>query len=286
MKKKFLQYMFLGCSLMLIFSSCRKDAFDNTTETGQSGKSYVYIDGGPVKAQYFQPFTTVVPVNMFILRRDAANTADNQKAITVTIKSLSIDDYNAANSTTYTAIPAALATQATDATITTAADGITMNFAAGVFAKNYVLNVDGSQFDPSKKYALYLAITNFGGMSKKVGTDTILCVLGVKNKYDGTYHASGTRIHPTLGTFTFDYDVEMTTSGATSINGPALADLHADLSLTVNPDNTVTPSSTAQTVFVPAGLTNTYDPATKTFDLHFAYNTGAPRILNVKLVKQ
>ena len=286
MKKKFLQYMFLGCSLMVLFSSCRKDAFDNTTETKGSGKTFVYIDGTPEIDQYFQPFTNTIAVTMFTIRRDAANNADNQKAITVTLKALSLDDYNAANGTNLSPIPASLATQATDASITTTADGLSMNFAAGVFAKNYILNVNGTQFDPSKKYAVYYAISSFGGATKKVGTDTVLCVLGVKNIYDGDYHATGSRIHPVLGTYTFDYVVHMGTSGATAVDGPALADLEQDLNLQINPDNTVTPTSTYQPLFVPAGGTNTYDPATKTFDLHVAYNTGAPRIMSIQLVKQ
>lgn len=286
MKKKFLQYMFLGCSLMVLFSSCRKDAFDNTTETKGSGKTFVYIDGTPEIDQYFQPFTNTIPVTMFTIRRDAANSTDNNKAISVTLKSLSLDDYNTANGTNLTAIPAALATQVADPSIVPTADGLTINFGAGSFAKNYILNVNGTQFDPSKKYAVYYAITSFGGATKKVGTDTILCVLGVKNIYDGDYHATGVRIHPVLGTLPFDYVVHMGTSGATSIDGPALADLKADLNLTVNPDNSVTATSTYQPLFYPAGTKNTYDPATKTFDIHVAYNTGAPRIMNISLVKQ
>ena len=286
MKKKFLQYMFLGCSLMVLFSSCRKDAFDKTTETKGSGKTFVYIDGTPEIDQYFQPFTNVIPVTMFTIRRDAANSTDNQKAIAVTLTSLSLDAYNAANGTNLTPIPATLATPATNSSIVSTSTGLTINFGAGVFADNYVLNIDGSQFDPSKKYAVYYAISSFGGATKKVGTDTVLCVLGVKNIYDGDYHATGARIHPTLGTLPFDYVVHMGTSGATSVDGNALADLKADLNLQVNPDNSVTATSTYQPLFSPAGTTNTYDPATKTFDIHVAYNTGAPRIMNIQLVKQ
>jgi len=110
--------------------------------------------------------------------------------------------------------------------------------------------------------------------------------LGVVNQYDGKYHATGARIHPTLGTLPFDYEVQMTTSGLTSVDGNALADLQADLNLTVNPDNSVSVSSTYQPLFSPPGTKNTYDPNTKTFDIHVAYNTDAPRIMNISLVKE
>jgi len=283
MKNKVLKYLLLSSCLMVLFSACRKDAFKGTSATGV-GKTYVWLGEAPQYNQYFLPFTDIKPVAMFTVRRDAASSGDLQKSGTATLTAISVDDYNAANGTTYSSIPTTLATQSSDASVVATATGLTINFKPGDFAKQLVLNVDGNQFDASKKYAVIYTLTGVGaGLVKKAGPDTVVSVFGVKNKYDGSYHATGERIHPALGTLPFDYNVSMVTSGATSIDGPALADLQADLNLTVNPDNTVTCTSTYQDLFVPAGTTNTYDPDTQTFTLHVAYNTGAPRIMNITL---
>jgi hypothetical protein len=147
------------------------------------------------------------------------------------------------------------------------------------------VNVVTQNFDLLKNYVLPLTIVDASGQPIS-NYKTLFLYVQAKNQYDGVYHASGVRHHPTLGDFTFDYDVTMSTSGPNSIDGGALADLKTDLDLQVNSDNTVTPTSTYQPLFIPAGTTNTYDPATKTFTINVAYNTGAPRIMVIKLVKK
>ena len=112
-----------------------------------------------------------------------------------------------------------------------------------------------------------------------------MVVINIKNEYDGNYHVSGVRIHPTLGPFPFDYDEDMNTTSANSIDGAALADLGEGLNIVVNPDNTVTLSGDSRDVFPQAGKENKYDPVTKTFTLNYYYNTAAPRLINETLVK-
>lgn len=148
-----------------------------------------------------------------------------------------------------------------------------------------IIKVNTNVVDPAGHFILPLSIVDASGQ-KISNYKTILYNVQAKNKYDGNYHATGERIHPKLGILPFDYVVDMVTSSANSIDGGALADTQQDLNLVINPDNSVTPTSTYQTLFVPSGQTNTYDPATKTFTLHVAYNTGAPRIMNITLVKQ
>ncbi|MGZ3944238.1 MAG: hypothetical protein ACXVJB_04805 [Mucilaginibacter sp.] len=297
MKNKFLQYVFLSCSLMILFSACRKESFKGT-ETRQAGTSFVYFDaggGGETYGQevdfHYKPFTNVITQPFFILRRDAANDADVQKSTTVTASFLDLDAYNTAHETNYAPITGDLATMVPESHTTMTSTGLTFKLDAGVFAIPFAMTINGANFDPAKSYAMVLAITNLGGFKAKhnaagASLDTLVVTLGVVNQYDGKYHATGVRIHPSLGTLPFDYEVQMTTSGATSVDGPALADLQADLNLTVNPDNSVTATSTYQTLFTPAGTKSTYDPNTKTFDIHVAYNTDAPRIMNIKLVKE
>src|SRR4051794_13146246 len=113
MKNKVLKYLLLSSCLMVLFSACRKDSFEGT-ETGGSGKTFVWIGEAPSYNQYFLPFTDVKPVAMFTVRRDAASSGDLQKTATATLTAVSVDDYNTAHNTTYSAIPSTLATQAAD----------------------------------------------------------------------------------------------------------------------------------------------------------------------------
>lgn len=112
-----------------------------------------------------------------------------------------------------------------------------------------------------------------------------MVVINIKNEYDGNYHVSGVRIHPTLGPFPFDYDEDLNTTSANSVDGAVLADLGEGLNIVINPDNSVTLSGDSRSVFPQAGKENKYDPATKTFTLNYYYNSAAPRLINETLVK-
>jgi len=285
MKNKFLQYTLLGCSALFLFSSCRKDSFKGT-EAKQSGKTFVYIEQAQENDLHFLPFTDTKVVTVFTVRRDAASTADLQKAVTITLTAQNLDAYNADNGTDYVPIPADLAVQTADPSITTTAAGVTMNFAGGVFAKNYSLNIDGSQFDPSKHYAVLLKITNFGGftaMHDGAGTagDIILVTLGVKNIYDGDYSADGAIHFPPGGT---DRSWTGRTKTLTTIDAATSSTEAADLGgsgyimyLKVNADNTVTvtPAPSAPNQTIQNNGDCTYDPATHTFNLHYKYIGGS-----------
>jgi hypothetical protein len=285
MKKTFLQYLFLSCSVMLLFSACRKDPYKGK-ETLQKGKTYVWITEAQQNNQFFLPFTTVKPVTMFSVRRDAANDADLQKAVTVTLTAINM--HPGTDSTflkkygDYTLIPATLGTPTTDNSITTSGNTITMNFAAGVYAKNYVMNIDGNQFDPSKKYAIAYTITNHGGFSGKhdasgVSLDTIVAVLGVKNIYDGVYSSTGSFVRVGLDSRTWTLTKTLGTVNINTVQS-SVADLGTGdpLNLTVNADNTVTVTFVGGSLdnlpspYTQVG-TNTYDPATKTFTLTYQY---------------
>jgi hypothetical protein len=149
-------------------------------------------------------FTDIKTVKMFIIRRDAANDADLKKAVTVTLKALDqkyLDDLGSGYTTLLGTGIYSLPTTADIATgggftgsegITQTADGLTINFAAGEFAKSVYFKIDGSKVDLSKQYAAAFAITNFGGFTKKVGADTILASIAIKNRWDGVYTSEGT----------------------------------------------------------------------------------------------
>ncbi len=211
MKNKFLQYLFLSCSLMLLLSACRKDNFKGK-ETLQAGKTYVWITEAPANNQFFDVFTDIKTVHMFSVRRDAASNADLKKAVTVTLSAIPMDEINAKNGTDYTVLPSSIFTLVPEAGVSITDAGISINFASGDFAKQIAFNIDGSKVDLSKQYAVAYAITSFGGLSKKIGTDTILATIAIKNKYDGIYSATGTLVDITNKTIT-DFNDYLTSSG-------------------------------------------------------------------------
>lgn len=146
------------------------------------------------------------------------------------------------------------------------------------------INVNTSLIDPSGLFILPIKIVNGGGQQVS-NYDELLLSVGAKNQYDGTYTASGIRHHPVLGDIPFNYSVAMGTASASAVDGPALADLKQDLHLQINADNTVTVTSTDEPDGAnQAGTTSTYNPATKTFTLHYFYNVAAPRKIDETLV--
>lgn len=97
----------------------------------------------------------------------------------------------------------------------------------------------------------------------------------IKNQYDGIYDAAGHFDHPSYGG---DYNTQWVcaTSGATSISFPLdVTVLFAvNITLTVNPDNSVN-VSTADVVLDPYDpAKNYYDPGSRTFYLDFSYSGG------------
>ncbi|ASU32542.1 BT_3044 domain-containing protein [Mucilaginibacter xinganensis] len=305
MKNKFLQYTFLSCSLMVLFSACRKDPFKGT-ETLSSGKSYVYIteaNGSPY-TQYFDVFNDIKTVVLFTIRRDAANSADLQKAVTVTLTA----DADSSASSGLTAFTSDLYTFPTAADIASGgvyagADGISVNsdgtqltvkFAPGQFAKNVIYKVDGSKLDLSKTYGAVYKITSLSSLSQKVGYSVVAAAIAVKNAYDGNYNISGTvqryvaggdaEVGSLNGTIVAGKTSDVITNGPTSnffsiywADGSGVGGI-AGLQLAVDPATnkvTVTASGNPNLKNI-ADQDNYYDPATKTFVLNFAWYGGAP----------
>lgn len=119
------------------------------------------------------------------------------------------------------------------------------------------------------------------GYSVRAYYDEVVVVVGVRNQWDGIYHATG-RVdgHTSLGG-PYDQELELETVG---LNTVAFYQPNRDgvfggvlVLATINPDNSVTiaPAPGGAAVYVPAGAENKYDPATRTF--HLRYNwPGTP----------
>lgn len=213
--------------------------------------------------------------DLLIVDRSATRPSDLNTPLTVKVtKNLSlITDYNTAHGTGFIELPATA--------YTLSADLNNLVFAAGEAIKVIKIKVDKSQLDLSKQYALGYTISEAGNGAKISVLKDALFSIGIKNKYHGTYHATGVFHHPTAGDRDIDEDKELVTSGPNSVKAN-LGDLGGSgyqMNLTVDP-------ATNQVTITPAGVTpnidqswgpNFYDPATKTFHLFYSYNTAAPR---------
>ena len=307
MKNKVLKYLLLSSCLVLLFGACRKDAFKGT-ETGSSGKTYIWISqgGGDPYVQYFDVFSDIKPVVLFTVRRDAANSGDLNKPVTVTLTTDADSTTNAgltafADGTYSVPTAADIASggiYASSKGVTQTATGYTVVFAPGEFAKNIVVKVDGSKLDLSNTYGGVYKITGNGGLAVKSGYDIVAAGVAVKNAYDGTYGYAGTinrfladgsadTASPLGGTIVAGATVTLATSGPNSdvfnegifwVDGISGVGGIGGLQLVVDPaTNLVTVTATGNPYLKNiAGLDNYYDPATKTFHLNFGWNTAAP----------
>ena len=279
MKKRFyIKTAFFSLMAMALFSSCLKDSryvdFAGAKPLVElPAATGVGPSGGVFQALALDIKSTPIPVNVMV-NVAAPNPLNTPLTVKLSVDQAALTAYNTANGTSYVVLPAADYNSS-----------FTVTIPANQYSANLVVNINSSLIDPSNtNFVLPLTITDGGGQQIS-NYKTVLYNVQVKNQYDGNYHATGVRHHPTLGDFPFDYNVDMGTAGATSIDGGGFADSKSDLKITVNADNTVTLSSTYQTVFPQPGLPNNYNPATKTFTLNYFYNTSAPRLISETLVR-
>ncbi|RWY52477.1 BT_3987 domain-containing protein [Mucilaginibacter gilvus] len=281
MKKTFyIKTAFVALFALAGLSSCLKDDSHYVDFAGATplvelpSAANVGGSGGLFQALALDISATPVSVSLAV-NLAAPKTLGSDLAVKLSVDPAALTAYNTANGTSYQLLPASYYTSTLSATIK-----------AGTNLSAFVINVNSALIDPANtNYVLPLTITDGGGQQIS-NYKTVLYNVQVKNKYDGDYKTTGTRVHPTLGPFPFSYNVTMSTAGATSIIGGALADLKSDLKIVVNADNSVSLSSAAQpSVALTPGGVNKYDPATKTFTLTYFYNTAAPRTITQTLVK-
>lgn len=148
-----------------------------------------------------------------------------------------------------------------------------------------VLGILGD-FSTVRKYK----VTAADGVTTKIWTITVK-PLPVISNYEGTYTESGTLVRGTNPPDTLTGNVFLSTvdantvraqAGTSVFNNPAIL-----YQIKVNADNTVTILSdpTSSVVITgQVGVPSTYNPTTKTFDLHYEYTTSALRKFDTKLV--
>ena len=289
MKLKSIKLFFLlSIAVAFLLSSCVKN---KVKELGDAGATFLKIMEAPENKLFFEPFTGTKTVSLFSLRRDANSNAELNKPVTVTVRldTAAIRAYNRANSETFERLPDSLFTITGQGITKTGPLTYQIALAPGEFANDFQISLSGSKWDLSRKYAAPFIIEDPGGLTVSSEMNKLTTLISIKNKYDGTYQATGVFHHPTAGDRNISELKALVTAGPNSVRAP-LGDLGSAgyyMILTVNPDNTVT--------ITPSGITpnidqrwgpNYYNPATRTFVLNYSYNVAAPRVIEETLVRK
>lgn len=278
---KNIKFLIFALFVGLTLSSCDEDVVNPIDGVGDN---YFRMPAAaePVSVVAFSADAGLKTVALVEVLRDANSEASLNTSATVNLKvdPTIITAYNADTNhlTKFELIPATLYTT----------DALTLTFAPGEYSKVITMKIDPSKLDLTKKYALGITAEGANGYKVRSGLNKALFQLIAKNKYHGRYQATGYFTHPTA-TSSRDIDriKEVVTVNATT-SETELGDLGGagySMQLQVNADNTVT--------IIPKGATppplnqtygpNYYDPAKKTFFLHYSYNAAAPRIIREEI---
>lgn len=283
---KFLLHSCTCLLLMTLAVSCLKD--DDFDE----GKANINIDKstkvveimGPILGSYTQVLefsTKDTSLPLVTINLASLDPAPEDLKVTLAVDPAVLTEYNTRNDENFAALPASsFSFPSLEVTIPKGEREAVLN---GV--------IKNPTFLESGKYALGLKVASVSNPDVKISGNygKQVISLRVKNKYHGTYHATGVFTHPTAGPRDIDEEKELTTEEPNSVLAP-LGDLGSagyQMLLIINPDNTVT--------IRPRGVTpnidqkwgpNFYDPATQSFHLHYSYNAAAPRIIKEVITRQ
>lgn len=263
----------------LFLSSCLKDkgpASENNYSHSPAlvGFQYQNFSSVPLVAAIFGTAEDTLSVEVTL--SVASLTLNSPVTFTISPYKDGLDSFNTAQGSSYEQL---------DPTLYTLQNGGNITINPGQQIVTMRINFAGDKIDFTKQSGIGLQITNVKGASIATNLNVAIVTITQKSIYQGNYHVFGNRHHPTLGDFPFDYNADMGTIDPTTIDGAVEADLQTDLQIQVNPDNTVTLSSSSSfTPFLQAGKDNKYDPATKTFTLNYYYNSSAPRLISETLV--
>lgn len=283
---KFLLHSSAYLLLTVLSVSCLKD------DDFEDGKANININKGdkiieimgPITGSYTQVLefsTSDTSLELVNVNLASLEPASEDIKVTLAVDPAVITDYNTRNDEDFAPLPAsAFNFQTLEVTIP---KGQREAQLSGI--------IKNPTFLETGKYALGLKVASVSNSSVKISGNygTQMISLRVKNKYHGTYHASGVFHHPTAGDRDIDEEKELTTEEPNSVLAP-LGDLGGSgyqMLLIVNPDNTVTikPRGATPNVDQKWGP-NYYDPATESFHLHYSYNTAAPRIIEEVITRQ
>lgn len=280
---KILNSLLVLSMVMLVIGCSKVDTVDDVGGAGQTLVKLPSEDG--FNLAFVELKSASQTINLLEIRRDIPNEGELNKTMKIVVREdpALVAAYNSQHPTvSYTILPGTSYT-ADPANPKTGTD-YTVTMAPGEFVKQLRITFpDATVLDPNKRYAVGLVLASID-QTGKISTvlNSSVVEVGVKNKYDGVYHATGVFHHPTAGDREIDEEKVLVTTGPNSVSAN-LGDLGTSnykMILTVNPDNSVT--------IAPAGATpnidqswgnNYYDPVDQSFHLHYSYNTAAPRII-------
>jgi hypothetical protein len=300
-------YSFIAAMAFLCIS-CVKDDVKNKLTT--EGSTYLKFLEAPENDFFFAPFTDVKTVDLFSLRKQAANNASLNSITTATLNldSSLIDDYNTNNSDTYELLPDSLYTLGS--AFTKSGTTYTTTFNAGDFAKEFNISLNGAKWNLAHKYALGLTIASAGNDKIDADQHSILILIAIKNQWAGTYTSNGYLYHPASPRAITDLVKNLVTAGPSSVTCD-LGDLGASgykALFTIDPvTNNVTITAapgaaggpyymfssglpTTNPGYTPAwsgsaSCNNTYDPNTKTFYVRYGYLGGTGYRVTEEIIK-
>lgn len=285
---KYFKYLYIVAIVLTTVFTIQSCAKDNTvTETGETTLIKLPQAENEITTLALDAIPGQLKVGIVEIRRDTRSQADLNRAQIVKVAPNPglISAYNTAHGTNYTALTGF--TNAPENPFN--GQHWTVTFNPGEFAKSIMIQFDPTLLDLSKRYALGFKIDQADGAFISDSKKEALIEVAIKNKYHGTYHAIGVFHHPTNGDRAIDEDKSLLTAGANSVR-TTLGDvggLGYQMILTVNPANnavTITPAGATPNVDQHWGP-NYYDPATKSFHLHYSYNVAAPRIIEETITK-
>jgi hypothetical protein len=222
-----------------------------------------------------------VSTNLLEIIRDVNSNDELQKTATINLKvdEKLIADYNTANGTNFIAMPTSLFKLSETS----------VQMASGDFSKNVKITFDPTKLTVGKNYAVGVSLVDAGGYKIRNGLGSALFQIIAKNKFHGRYKAIGVFTHPTAGPRAINRLKEGITVNPNTIS-VELGDLGGagyEMLLSVADDNSVTIEKLGVTPNINQSYSkNYYDPATKSFHLHYSYNVAAPRIVQEVLTLQ
>ncbi|MDB5146375.1 MAG: hypothetical protein JWQ57_395 [Mucilaginibacter sp.] len=283
-KKLYIKTAFIALVAIAGLSSCLKDDKHYVDFAGATplielpSAANVGGLGGLLQKAALDISSTPVPIQLMV-NLASPHTLGTAVNVKLSVDQAALTKYNTDNGTSYQLLPSNTYTSTLSATI-----------AAGTNSAYVTINVSSNLINPSiTNYALPLTITDGGGQQIS-NYKTVIYNVQAKNAYDGSYVQNGSLTFPDgTGRSWTNRAKTLSTINANTVIAEA-ADLGGSgyqMYLKVNADNTVTvtpaPASVNQTI--QANGSNTYDPATKTFSLHYKYVGGTGDRVIVETLK-
>jgi len=288
---------------VLLFAECEKDS--EKGNLNGKGQTIVKIYESPVSKLSFLPFSGKRSVPIFELRRDIPNNTELNTPLTVRLKinPTLIADYNTENGTAFETLPRNFYT--VDPSVQIIGEYVEVTFAPGEYIKPININLDGNLINLSKAYALGYSVAEASGKTISSDQRDVVVTINFRNKWDGLYRASGDILgHPTLTGPFGPIEIELVTAGNNSVYigsaGAVIGQIYKDPAtglhgyftgvipqFVISPANDITvtdgPNNTV-VFFYPAGGTNTYNDATKTFIISYGWVSTPNRTVTERFV--